>query len=274
MFGEVEPLLDVDKVDALMENEGLRKALCTLLDIELRQCDQRKLVEFMGDDKVIEILKTMTGIFFQPLMNAYQSANIGDLLSVIKDTANRILAVAENKCASPSASFGAYREILDSLEAPLFAFVHELFTKDDGSMEKTIKWTLALFDIIRKDRDSPYTLQIGSILEGIHPWDRSTLWKELALLDDLRFRKWFARDLRLKAATIDPEEAFVDGKLSIENIMKFQASESSVGEELGLSGYVSDEDLDDISNQNERPFEVSDPQSFPFLCSLIPLFVR
>ena len=212
----------------------------------------------------------MTSIFFQPLIQTYATANISNLLSVVKDACSQILAVAEDKCASPSASVGAYRAILDSLEQPVFAFCHDTFSKDDGTMESTINWLLSLVDLVRKDRETKYTLRMHSVLAQVNPQEQIELEDDLRKLDDIHFRKQFSREVRTKAAKEGSE-------ITLDQVLKGSTSSSTpgalnIGDDLGLNGYISDEDLDDIST--EKPSRVTGEYKLPVLVSLVPCFIQ
>mmetsp|Transcript_4068 Transcript_4068/g.5048 ORF Transcript_4068/g.5048 Transcript_4068/m.5048 type:complete len:793 (-) Transcript_4068:104-2482(-) len=246
----IQPNISDRVIDEIMETPSKLSATRQLIEIELRHSDIRKIVEFCGNDKIIQILKNLTSLFFKPLAEAYQSADMNALLSLGKKSIAKILSVAENRSQSSSAAFAAYRDIVDEIEKPLFEFAHQIIQNDSGTLEETINWFLALLDKIRKDRNDPYCIDFDDLTAGLYPSEIEALERDLNELDHSVFMKLHLREIKVKALKeYHQQENPSDGEISLTELLASpgQSDGIDLGEHLGVSGFISDEDLEDLS---------------------------
>lgn len=170
---------------------------------------------------------------------------MGSLLSIIKKSISKILTIAENRAQSSSSAFAAYRDVVDEMERPLFNFVHQIIQNDNGPLEETTKWFLALVDKIRKDRDDPYYINFNLLTKDLYPYEIENFYKELDELDSIHFRKQYLRKLREEALS----EYYGNTDFSISDVLNTQNQSDGVdlGHRLGVSGFISDGDLEELS---------------------------
>lgn len=275
-YDEIEPILERDDIHTVLTEEIKLSTAAHLLEITMRRDDMHKMVEFCGNDEVIRILKTLISIFFKPLAEVYQSANLGELLVLVKTTISKILEVAENRCLSSSAAFSAYRKIIDEIEEPLFQFLLQMVKNDKGSIEETINWFLKLVDNLRKDREDPYTVDFDTVFDVLSDEDLEKLQKEVHLLDHHMFATKYQREIRL--SKFEKDNRTTINETAIENILlpKQGNDDLDIGEHLGIDGFISDEDLEDLSISDspltrELFLKYALP-NLPFLNSLVPQF--
>lgn len=144
-----EPPLQAQSILRSLDDAQIH-SLHTLLLAEIRQADMRKLVEFYGNDEVIAILKELVSVFYVPLVELYQTADLPSLISDVKDILSSILTVAEQRTTDPKELIAQYVESLKGATERLYRFFHTAASNDSGTMEGLMSWFLSLVELARR----------------------------------------------------------------------------------------------------------------------------
>lgn len=241
---------------------------------EIRLRDYTQVKNLLSDNDIIHTIKETVGTFCEPLMKLYKQADVGIVISSIKELLKDWINLQSSSSANTKQTpkvieevpiddyftkeehvlYQQYTEILRRFGKGLYQFFHETAGKDDGLVQSLIIWFVGQMEYFQKS-DSATKSKPKIDLKSIFEQHITSPEQEATLLHELDALKVFYKDRNDK----------------ISQHVKVMMNDGSLSKNSydGLfDKYVSNEELEDINFGDE----ILIPPPCPMIASLVPSF--
>lgn len=270
----VSPVIEQSQIDSIINDKEKCKTLARLVTVERRHIEIDDMLEFLGNDQVIALIKDIVSVFYGPLMRAFQNTDLSSLIDLTKDTLRNIIIIAENRTLHPSEILSSYERLLHKIQPSLYSICRTIILNDhEGFIDSLMAYLLRIIDLSKKKAISSElvcrvntNLLYSTLLED----QKIQLVKELEIIKDRNQLRCQQRKLRIKKlrSTITGKEDAADQLMNpifeeyydqgdIEELTEFSLS-------LGVE-FSNREDLDkrqgfDDEDKEEETFDVPQQQ--------------
>eukprot|EP01113_Clastostelium_recurvatum_P041743 TRINITY_DN6682_c0_g1_i2.p1 TRINITY_DN6682_c0_g1~~TRINITY_DN6682_c0_g1_i2.p1 ORF type:complete len:653 (-),score=223.52 TRINITY_DN6682_c0_g1_i2:35-1993(-) len=180
------PELDMSEIQRLTPDQLM--ALHEVLLLERRRKEKTDFVELLGDQKMTSIVRELLPVIHQPIAVLFCKASIGSHVDHLFKTVKRILKVIDQTEGKKSKV--DVRERVERLEDvfrlfmhDVYQFLHHIACTDDGTLEKSFKWMLSMYNDMQKE-----DLRIQTLLTNLDSAEADALKAELDSL--IRYKEW------------------------------------------------------------------------------------
>jgi hypothetical protein len=221
-------------------------------------------------------MKELIGIFMQSLFELYQTADLGELVRIAQDSLGTLIQIAENRSGSPAQVISAYLNLIESIQAPVFNFVHQITVNDNGAIQRSVQWFLSALEFTKKKQSNQYSINVPDLFQGYSEETREALTQEFQLLDEYY---WEKRLRRVKTKYFLQKFAAENPTSGVSSfIHPSGSSDAELLKNFQLDGYISDDDLEDLSADSvvlpENYFPAINFPNLPILTNIIPEFIK
>eukprot|EP01112_Ceratiomyxa_fruticulosa_P023744 TRINITY_DN922_c0_g1_i1.p1 TRINITY_DN922_c0_g1~~TRINITY_DN922_c0_g1_i1.p1 ORF type:complete len:690 (+),score=184.46 TRINITY_DN922_c0_g1_i1:351-2420(+) len=182
----VSPVLRQDELSQL--DEPTKSKLYEVLLLEMRRREKADFIELIGDEKFVSILRELLPIIHTPIANLFCKASIGMHADQLFKTLKRTIKVLERNASSKSACdvFERVRlleGVFSRFVNDLYAFLHNIIEKDDGTLEKCLKWFMLMWQGVQSEQ-----INLQPLLDSLDEPQYTELCKEVDSL--VKYKEW------------------------------------------------------------------------------------
>jgi len=141
---------------------------------EIRVQEKRGLVDMLGTDKIVTLIKEMWSIFDEPLAVLCRS-NLGSHLERLLKGVKEIVKVSEaSKQADIEERLEAYNVVLQQVQDDLYSFIHNIAKRDTGAFQQTFQWYINILKCITGE-----PLDVQSLLQDLPELEQTQVLAEV-----------------------------------------------------------------------------------------------
>ncbi|KAG7724111.1 hypothetical protein KL933_005073 [Ogataea haglerorum] len=197
---DLSPKLDervlLEVLDAMRKSKTDRNTVYFLLHsyfkTSLRRLDKIALKELWDEPELIDLIKELLAIFFQPLIRLFKSAQIHLYIPVVQRYMNELIQLAEyfqNEHFAPNV-VASFMGLQEKYQEAVYGFMHRLYLRDteqqEGLFAGFLGWFNRFVSFVRFVRDGHEELVLDLSSLGVDEGVRKELRAILAEIEEKR----------------------------------------------------------------------------------------
>jgi hypothetical protein len=141
--GNKTKTVNVEEVRNLSD-EMIVKAHIVLM-LRMRKKDKETFIEIFGQEEMIQLMKEVLPVIYEPLIDVYAHADAGEFFNEFFLLLKSCISIAESKVEELD-KLERYSQAFQVFEKAWYQFGHNIISKDKGTLHSIFKW---LFDRFR-----------------------------------------------------------------------------------------------------------------------------